>query len=135
MEILRVITLLINGLTLPLSLAFLIILLWFNSEKPSIQSFSLFIFLVVFWQGATLLYEVLDVVDPASEFVFIFSAISDVGLASASVGLYVFVTSLLVAHTRLMRFLALSSLGIVFLNNIVVLAPVFNGLSVQDNAH
>ncbi len=134
MEILRVITLLINGLTLPLSLAFLIILLWFNSEKPSIQSFSLFIFLVVFWQGATLLYEVLDVVDPASEFVFIFSAISDVGLASASVGLYVFVTSLLVAHTRLMRFLALSSLGIVFLNNIVVLAPVFNGLSVQDNA-
>lgn len=135
METLRILTLLVSGLALPLSLAFLIILLWFDSEKSSIQSFSLFIFLVFFWHGTKLLYEVLSVVDSTSELVFVFSAVSDIGLACASVGLYVFVTSLIVAHTRLLRFAALSSLSVIVVNNVILLRPLFNDLAFQVNVN
>jgi len=131
MEFLRIVTLLLNGLTLPLSLAFLVILLWFDREKSSIQSFAIFLFLVIFWHSATLLSEVLKVIDLNSELVLFFSAVSDIGLAGASVGLYVFVTSLIVAHTRLLRFLALASLSFVFLNNIIILRPLFDDIVYQ----
>jgi len=135
MEILRILALLLNSLTLPLSLAFLIILLWFDSGRSSIQSFSLFLFLVIFWHGSTLLAEVLRVVDPQSELLFLFTIVSDIGLAGASVGLYVFVTSLIVAHTRLLRFLAFSSLSIVVINNIIILRPLWDDFAYQFDAN
>lgn len=129
METFRIVLLLFNGISLSLSLAFLLIILWFEDKKSLIYSLAFFLFLVTFWHGATLLHDVMQLVDPSSELTLLLSVIDDIGFAGASIGVYVFVSSLIVAHTRLLRFLAISSLGLIVLNNIIILRSTLGGLS------
>jgi signal transduction histidine kinase len=129
MENLRIIILLVNGISLSLSLAFLLIILWFENKKSLIYSLALFLFLVTFWHGSMLLYEVMLIIDPRSELTNFLSLVDDIGFAGSSVGIYVFVSSLIVAHTRLLRFLAILSLGLIVLSNAIVLQS-----NVTDNA-
>ena len=131
MESLQVFSLFINGLTLALALAFLIIVLWFYNTKPQLQSYSLFLMSIIFWHSATLMSEITQLVDPNSDLGILFELIGDVGFASSSVALYVFVSSLIVAHTRLFRILAFSSLSLIILNNLIVLQSIFGDVGFQ----
>lgn len=125
MENFRIFSLFLNGLTLALALAFLIIVLWFYNKKPLLQSFSLFLMSVTFWHSAALLSEVTQLIDPSLELSNLFSLIGDIGFSSSSVTLYIFVSSLIVTHTRRFRIVALSSLSIIILNNLIVVQNVF----------
>jgi two-component system, OmpR family, phosphate regulon sensor histidine kinase PhoR len=125
MENFRVFSLLLNGLTLSLALAFLIIVLWFYNKKPLLQSFSLFLMSVTFWHSAALLAEVVQLIEPRVEMSTLFSLIGDIGFASSSITLYIFVSSLIVTHTRGFRILALSSLILIILNNLVIVQNIF----------
>jgi len=126
MENFRVFSLFLNGLSLALALAFLIIVLWFYNKKPLLQSFSLFLMSVTFWHSAALLAEVTQLIEPSMEMSTLFSLIGDIGFASSSITLYIFVSSLIVTHTRGFRILALSSLSLIILNNLVIVQNVFN---------
>lgn len=132
MENLRLLFLFINAISLALALAFLIIILWFYSKKPLLQTFSVFLLSVVFWHSAVLLSELIQIIDPSSQISFLLALIGDVGFASASVSLYVFVSSLIVAHTRILRIIAFSSLSLIILNNLIILQSVFADIQLQS---
>lgn len=133
MENLRLISLFINGLTLALALAFLIIVLWFYNRKPLLQSFSLFLIAITFWHSAALMAELVAFIELNPELGVFFSLLSDIGFASSSIGLYVFVSSLIVAHTRWLRVLAFLSLAIILLNNFIILQNVFESIQPDIN--
>lgn len=126
MSNISLISLFINGLTLALALAFLIIVLWFDVRKALIQSFALFLLTVTFWNGASLLSVITSLIDPKNDIVLLFFVLTDISFASASVALYIFVTALLGTHSRIFRLLAVISLSLVLLNNLVVLGNLFD---------
>jgi len=132
MENFRIFSIFLNGLTLSLALAFLIIVLWFYNKKPLLQSFSLFLMSVTFWHSTALMAEVTLLVEPSMEMSILFSLISDIGFASSSITLYIFVSSLIVTHTRGFRIVALSSLSLIILNNLVVVQNVFRDTVAQS---
>lgn len=132
MENFRIFSIFLNGLTLSLALAFLIIVLWFYNKKPLLQSFSLFLMSVTFWHSAALMAEVTLLIEPSMEMSVLFSLIGDIGFASSSITLYIFVSSLIVTHTRGFRILALSSLSLIILNNLVVVQNVFEDTVAQS---
>lgn len=128
---LSALSIIINALTLSLALAFLIIILWFDIQKPLIQSFAVFLLTVTFWNGASLLSEISLLIDPDNSIVVLFMVISDIGFASACVALYVFATALMGTHSRFFRILAFASLTLVVLNNLVVLQDLLSEPTIQ----
>lgn len=129
----RLLSLVINGMALALALAFLVIVLWFYYKKPLFQSFSLLVIFVTFWHSAALLSEVVPLMALNTEFSVLLALLSDIGFAGSSVALYVFVTSLIVAHTRLVRTMALVSLGLIIANNLIVLQSVLESPRQVEN--
>ena len=90
---------------------------------------------VTFWHSAALLAEVTQLIEPSMEMSVLFSLIGDIGFASSSITLYIFVSSLIVTHTRGFRVLALSSLSLIILNNLVIVQNVFNDTVSQSIAN
>ena len=132
-ENLRLLSLIVNGMVLALALAFLVIVLWFYYRKPLLQTFSLLIIFVTFWHSAALLSELAPFIALNNEVVVLFKLLGDIGFAGSSVALYVFVTSLIVAHTRLFRALAFVSLGLILANNLIVLQSIFENPRLVDS--
>ncbi|MFN8448341.1 MAG: GAF domain-containing sensor histidine kinase [Anaerolineae bacterium] len=110
---LNAITLLINAVMLPLALAFLVIILWNDFRKELNQFFAVFLFLVILWNGGSLLAQGLALIDPQSELIKLMIGIMELGFTGSSVAVYVLAAVIVKAHTRRFRALALVSLLVV----------------------
>ena len=107
------ITLLINGLTLSLSLSFLLITLWQDLRKELNQFFAIFLFMVVLWNMGTLLAQVAALMGGEQTLGRLAVSIIELGFSGSSIAVYILTAVLIGLHTRRFRFLAFSALLII----------------------
>lgn len=112
---LSAITLLINAVMLPLALAFLVIILWNDVRKELNQFFAAFLFLVILWNGGSLLSQGLTLVDPTSPLSRPLVALMELGFTGSSVAVYVLTAVIVRAHTRRFRAVALIALVVLLI--------------------
>jgi signal transduction histidine kinase len=107
-------SLLVNGLALALSIAFLIIVIWQDGRKELNQFFALFLFSVVVWNSGSLLYALSILIEiNTPELLVLPSILLEVGFTTSSFALYVLTAILVGVHTRRFRFVALFTLCLV----------------------
>ncbi len=116
-------TLLLNGLTLALSLSFLLITLWQDTRKELSQFFAIFLILVALWNGGSLLLQALSFTDNSvptlSELA---TSMVEVGFAGSSIAIYTLTAVLLGIHTQRFRMLAMTSLLVVLGYQVLLIA-------------
>ena len=107
------ITLIFNGLTLSLTLGFLILILWNDSYNILNQFFSIFLALVICWNIGSFLLQasILTETDIVPQYIPI--SIMEFGLTGAGVAIYILTTVLVGVRTRGFRLLAFSGLGVI----------------------
>lgn len=113
MTLLNTITLLTNGLTLAVSLGFLLIVLWHDARKELNQFFAAFLFLVTLWNVGSLMTLAVSFLSPTSPFITFTVSIMELGFTGSSVSVYVLTAILVGVHTRRFRILAFAALFIV----------------------
>ncbi len=99
-------SILINAVSAPLSLAFLIILLWSSPRREMNQFLALFLFFLVMWNSGALLYQAgewADLPSALTRFVYI---IMDIGFTGASISIFALTAVIVKAYTRRLRALA-----------------------------
>ncbi len=106
-------TLLLNGLTLALSLSFLLITLWQDTRKELSQFFAIFLFMVTLWNGGSLLLQAASLVEGAPGLATIAISLMELGFAGSSAAIYALTAIIAGVHTRRFRMLAFVSLVIV----------------------
>jgi signal transduction histidine kinase len=112
-------TLLLNGLTLALSLSFLLITLWQDTRKELSQFFALFLFMVTLWNIGSLLLQASLLINGAINFKIIASRLIELGYIGSCITIYTLTTVIVGAHTRKFRLLAFSSLLIILSYQII----------------
>lgn len=100
-------TILINGFTLALAMAFLLILLWYDVRRWVNQFFAVFLTFVLIWNIGFFLAEISILVDAPIAFFNIGYSISQAGFVGASVGLYSLMMVVTGVHPRRFRILTL----------------------------
>ncbi len=121
---LNTLTLLVNAIMLPLALAFLVLILWNDVRKELNLFFATFLFLVIVWNGASLLAQALTLIDSQTDLINPLIGLMELGFTGSSVAIYVLTAVIVKAHTR--RFRALAFLGLLVLL-IFRLLPIFAG--------
>ncbi|MDX1995817.1 MAG: ATP-binding protein [bacterium] len=114
MPTLSAINLLVSGLTLSLTLGFLIILLWHDAKQTLNQFFALFLLFVAGWNGGALLVQITRLI-PEADLLLVSGALSvmELGFTGSSVAVYLLTTVIVGVRIRRIRWLAFSSLLIV----------------------
>jgi signal transduction histidine kinase len=126
-------SLLINAVMLPLALAFLVIILWNDFRKELNQLFAAFLFLVILWNGGSLLAQALSLVDPQSELIPLMTSIMELGFTGSSVAIYVLTAVIVKAHTRRFRALGLTGLLVLLLfRTVAILADVPSAFTIAS---
>jgi signal transduction histidine kinase len=105
--------LLLNGVTLALSLSFLLIVLWQDWRKELNQFFAVFLFFVIFWNIGALFYEGARLVSADSAFNNLALIALEIGFTGSSVAIYALTTVLVGVQTQRWRWLVFSSLLLV----------------------
>lgn len=107
---LSTITLLINSLTLSLTLGFLIIILWHDASKRVNQFFVAFLVLVILWNIGSFAVQ-FTVLTDLDVFPALFAInLTEIGFVGAGVTVYMLTTVLVSVQTRRFRILAFSGL-------------------------
>jgi signal transduction histidine kinase len=120
---LNTVTLLLNGLTLPLALSFLLVALWSDRRKELNQFFAAFLLFVSLWSAGALLTQAVSVIDdPGSALADVAGGLVELGVAGASVAGYVLTAVSVRMHIRRFRWLAFSSLLLVFGYRLILIA-------------
>ncbi len=104
------ISLLINGVSLALALAFLFILLWQNRRKELNQFFAIFLFFVAIWNVSTLLWQMLSLIGFEPSLQRLIAGLAELGFTGSSVAAYILTAVLVRAHTRSFRNFAIAAL-------------------------
>lgn len=110
MAFFNTISLLSNGLTLALSLGFLLIVLWNDVRKELNQFFAVFLLLVMLWNVGSLFSLALSIISPNSTIIKLAITIMELGFTGSSIALYAMTAVLVGVHTRRFRILAFTSL-------------------------
>lgn len=97
--------LLINGFTLALATAFLLIVLWYDIRRTINQFFAIFLILVQFWSIGFFLTQIVDLIDAPPALFNIGYAISQAGFVGSSVSLYALMTVVAGVQPRRFRLL------------------------------
>lgn len=121
MVALNSITLLVSGVTIALSLSFLLITIWNDARKEQIQFFAIFLFLVILWNAGSLLGQTLTLVDGNHPLLTLASGIMELGFTGSSIALYTLTAALAKLHTRRTRVIAFASLLTVISYRVVLL--------------
>lgn len=100
------VTLLFNGLTVALSLGFLLIILWHDARKELNQLFATLLFLVTIWNAGSLLAQAFSLVDAGSTFIPLAVATMELGFTGSSIAIYALTAVLVGVHMRRFRWLA-----------------------------
>ena len=104
------VTLLVNALTLALSLGFLLIVLWNDARKELNQFFAVFLMMVVVWNVGSLLGLVASLIEPNSPLIPTAVSVMEMGYTGSSIAAYALTAVLVGVHTRRFRWLAFSGL-------------------------
>ncbi len=115
-------TLLLNGLTLALSLSFLLITLWQNTRKELAQFFAIFLFMVTLWNGGSLLLQAVLFTGGAFAIHSIAIGLMELGFAGSSAAIYTLTAAVVGIHTRRFRILAIVGLLVVLGYQFVLIA-------------
>ncbi|MDL1901065.1 GAF domain-containing protein [Anaerolineae bacterium CFX9] len=121
MATLSTLTLLISGVTIALSLSFLLITLWNDARKEQTQFFAVFLLLVIMWNLGSLLGQTLILIDPDHPLLLAAASIMELGFTGSSIAVYTLTAALTKLHTWRTRILAFVSLGLVFTYRFVLL--------------
>lgn len=122
MPLTNTITLLSNGLTLTLSLAFLIIILWHNARKELNQFFAIHLFLVILWNIGSLLAVVATLVEIDNRILRLLIMLMELGFIASSVSAYTLTALLTGLHTRRFRLLAFTGMTIIVIYQLFLIA-------------
>ncbi len=117
-------TLLLSGLTLPLALSFLLIVLWSDRRKELNQFFGVFMLLVCLWNGGSFIWQTLtliDQVDPAVSNAAVLFV--ELGFAGSSVALYALTVVLVRSYALRFRWLTFATLLIIFVYRLFLVVP------------
>ncbi|TVR22298.1 MAG: GAF domain-containing protein [Anaerolineaceae bacterium] len=110
---LSALTLVINGVTLSLSMAFLVIILWYDSRLPLNQAFSYFLFAVLVWNLGAFLFNFASLTG-AIPLLSDYAGIAlEIGFVASSMTLYWVSTALVGLQSRYIRFVIFT--GLVFI--------------------
>ena len=115
-------TLLLNGLTLALSLSFLLITLWQDTRKELAQFFAIFLFMVTLWNGGSLLLQAISFTDGPASLNAIAIGLMEFGFAGSSAAIYALTAVVVGIHTRRFRWMAVASLVVVLGYQFVLIA-------------
>jgi two-component system, OmpR family, phosphate regulon sensor histidine kinase PhoR len=113
MTLLNTFTLLSNGLTLAVSLGFLLIVLWHDARKELNQFFAAFLFLVTLWNVGSLLTLAVSFVGSLSPAITFTVSVMELGFTGSSIGVYALTAILVGVHTKRFRILAFTALFLV----------------------
>jgi signal transduction histidine kinase len=105
--------LVINSVTILLSLVMLILLLWQDSRSAVNLAFSIFLVMVVMWAGGTLLSRVAALVSDANSLTAWGLRLLEIGFTGSCVGLYIFTLILTGGQGRRFTWLAGVSVALV----------------------
>jgi len=112
-----------NGFFLALALAFLLIILWYDTKRSEYQFFAAFLTLVMVWNVGSLLQKASELLPPDPLMQRLFDGIAAVGLTGSSAALYALCAVLV--GTRLQWFRGAAGLAIVLtvsLNTLIVIS-------------
>ena len=109
--------LLVNGFSLAVSLAFLMIVLWYDLKRVVNQFFALFMLLLVVWKTGDLLYQAAALVELPLDLLQIAWGASQLGFIGSSIALYMLVTVLVGIQPKRFRLVALMGLLVVLAFN------------------
>lgn len=113
MSVLNTVTLLLNGLTVALSLSFLVITLWQDTRKELNQFFAIFLFTVTLWNIGSLLTQAAALVEADTAFAAFSTSIMELGFTSSSIAIYALTAVRVGVHSRRFRVLAFAALVLV----------------------
>lgn len=122
MSFFNTISLLFNGLTLALSLGFLLIVLWNNVRKELNQFFATFLLLVMLWNVGSLFTLAVSITAPDSTIIEFSTTLMELGFNGSCIALYAMTAVLVGVHTRRFRLLAFSGLLLVLVYQIILIA-------------
>lgn len=113
-----ILVLLFNGFCLALTLAFLLIALWYDTRNQNTQYFALFLFLVALWNAGFSLGQIFEfIVIEQDAFRLMVSLMIQTGFGGTSLIAYVFLSRLAAVFPRRLQFITLLSLIILSLMN------------------
>ncbi|MCB9451776.1 MAG: GAF domain-containing protein [Anaerolineaceae bacterium] len=118
------ITLLVNGLTLALSLGFLLIVLWHDVRKETNQIFAVFLVLVTLWNIGSFMAVAFSLIDAGFALLPLAIDLMELGFIGSSIAIYALTAALLGLHSRRFRLWVFAALIIVFF---------YQGLSAVSN--
>ncbi len=113
MSFVNSITLLINGLTIALSLSFLVITLWQDTRKELNQFFAVFLILVMFWNTGAFLLQATALVNASPSVIRLAISLIELGFTGSGIGIYSLTAVLVGVQTRRFRWLAFTGLALV----------------------
>lgn len=113
MTLLNTITLLSNGVTLAVSLGFLLIVLWHDARKELNQFFAAFLFLVTLWNVGSLMTLAMSFISPSTSLITLTVSIMELGFTGSSIAVYALTAILVGVHGRRFRILAFTALFLV----------------------
>lgn len=113
MSLFNTIGLLSNGVTLALSLGFLLIVLWNDLRKEVNLFFAAFLLLVMLWNMGSLVTLAISLIDDNSDVIKISTTVMEIGFVGSSIALYTLTAIIVGVHTRRFRVLSFASLVLV----------------------
>lgn len=99
-------SLIVNAVAAPVSLAFLIILLWSDLRREINQFLALFLAFIVMWNGSALLVQAAQLAELPDEITRIARIVLDLGFTGASISAFALLAVIVKAYTRRLRGLA-----------------------------
>lgn len=121
MSLFSTISLLSNGLTLALSLGFLLIVLWNDVHKELSQFFAIFLLFVMVWNLGSLFALVFSLIGTSASVVRFAVAVMEIGFTGSNIAAYALTAILTGVHTRRFRLLIFLSLGLVLVYQILLI--------------
>jgi len=121
MSLFSTISLLSNGLTLALSLGFLLIVLWNDVHKELSQFFAIFLLFVMVWNLGSLFALIFSLIGTSASVVRFAVAVMEIGFTGSNIAAYALTAILTGVHTRRFRLLIFLSLGLVLVYQILLI--------------
>ena len=115
------IALILNGLTLSVALGLLILLLWQDARRLTNLYFAWFLFMVMLWSAGSLLGRGAALTGAEANFIQVGLFLLEVGFTSASLGLYLYVVTLVGNRTPIFQVFGICAAILLFIYYVVLL--------------
>ena len=114
-------TLLLNGITLALSLSFLLITLWQDTRKELSQFFAIFLFMVTLWNGGSLLLQAASLIENTPALTAAAISLVELGYTGSAIAIYTLTAIVVGVQTRRFRYFAFAGLFFVLAYQVLLI--------------